>query len=54
MQMNGLPRDYAETRNERVDAVTMDDIKRVAKRLFRPEDLGFVIVGKPVGIDSTN
>jgi zinc protease len=54
MQMNGFPIDYAETRNDRVNAVTMEDIRRVAKRLFRPEDLAVVVVGKPVGVDSTD
>lgn len=50
MQMNGFPLDYAETRNAKVEAVTMDDVKRVAKRLYRPETLGIVVVGRPVGV----
>jgi zinc protease len=54
MQMNGFPLDYAETRNDRVEAVTMEDIRRVAKRIFRPEDLGFVVIGTPEGVESTN
>jgi zinc protease len=51
MQMNGFPIDYVKTRNQQIEAVTMDDIKRVAKRLFRPGDLHFAIVGRPAGID---
>lgn len=54
MQMDGLPIDYADTRNDKVNAVTGDDIKRVAKRLLRPEDLHFVVVGQPEGLQSTN
>src|SRR5690606_18878169 len=54
MQMNGFPLDYAETRNDRVEAVTMDDIRRVAKRIFRPGDLAFVIVGQPEGVASSD
>lgn len=54
MQMNGFPIDYAETRNEKVEAVTMEDVKRVAKRIYRPEDLAFVVVGKPTGVETTN
>ncbi len=53
MQMNGFPIDYAKTRNDRVEAVTVEDVKRVAKRLFRPEDLAIVVVGKPEGVVST-
>ena len=50
MQMIGLAPDYPETRNDKVNAVTMADVRRVAKRLFRAEDLAFVVVGKPVGV----
>jgi zinc protease len=54
MQMDGLPIDYADTRNDKINAVTSEDIKRVAKRLLRPEDLHFVVVGQPEGLQSTN
>lgn len=47
MQMDDLPIDYAATRNDKVNAVTLEDIKRVAKRIMRPDDLHFVIVGQP-------
>lgn len=53
MQLNGFPIDYAKTRNEKVEAVTMEDIKRVAARLFQPEALGIVVVGKPEGVETT-
>ncbi|MEM7472796.1 MAG: pitrilysin family protein [Pseudomonadota bacterium] len=54
MQMDDLPIDYADTRNDKVNAVTLDDIKRVAARLLRPDDLHFVVVGQPQGLESTN
>lgn len=54
MQIDGLPIDYIETRNGRVEAVTVEDVKRVAKRLYRPDALRFVVVGKPVGVESVN
>lgn len=53
MQSLGLPPDYPKTRNEKVEAVTMDDIKRVAARLFREGDLRFVVVGQPEGVSAT-
>lgn len=50
MQVTGLPIDYAVTRNEKIEAVTMEDIRRVAKRIFLPEELHFVVVGQPAGL----
>lgn len=53
MQMIGLTPDYPKTRNDKVNAVTMEDIQRVAKRLYRPDDLRFVVVGQPDGVATT-
>ncbi|WP_439527000.1 M16 family metallopeptidase [Roseovarius mucosus] len=53
MQMEGLPTDYIVTRNDKVNAVALDDINRVARELLDPETLTFVVVGQPVGLDST-
>jgi len=53
MQMQDLPIDYIATRNEKVNAVTLKDVARVAKRLVRPDDLHFVVVGQPEGLEST-
>jgi zinc protease len=50
MQMIGLPIDYIATRNDKVEAVTLADVKRVAKELLDPEGLHFVVVGQPQGI----
>jgi zinc protease len=47
MQMDDLGIDYIAGRNDKVRAVTLEDIKRVAGELLRPEDLHFVIVGQP-------
>ncbi|SMX38351.1 M16 family metallopeptidase [Maliponia aquimaris] len=53
MQMDGLTPDYIKTRNAQIEAVTLDDVKRVAADLLRPEELVFVVVGQPVGLEST-
>ncbi|MCR9126894.1 MAG: insulinase family protein [Rhodobacteraceae bacterium] len=50
MQMQGLPIDYIATRNARVDAVTADDVRRVAASLLDPAGLRFVVVGQPEGL----
>ncbi len=54
MQMDGLSPDYIDTRNDRIEAITRDDIARVAEELYRPEDLSFVVVGQPEGLQPTN
>jgi zinc protease len=39
--------DYVDRRNTEIDAVTLEQVKRVAKRLFENKDLIVTIVGKP-------
>jgi zinc protease len=50
MQRIGLPRDYVNTRNARVEAVTQEDIARVAAKYLNADALRFVVVGRPVGL----
>jgi zinc protease len=40
-----LPEDYLETYRGKVDAVTADDVLRVAQKHVRPEEMAIVIVG---------
>ncbi len=54
MQTIGLTPDYITTRNDRVNAVTLDDVKRVAERIYQPDNLHFVVVGQPEGLESSN
>lgn len=53
MQMIGLPRDYVFTRNDRVNAVTLEDVKKVAGNLLDVDALHFVVVGQPVGLETS-
>jgi zinc protease len=48
IQIEDLGIDYVKRRNALVEAVTMDDVKRVAKRLLTADQLITTIVGKPV------
>lgn len=54
MQGQGLGVEYINERNDKVNAVTLDDIERVVKRIYRPEDLRFVVVGQPDGLEPVN
>jgi zinc protease len=49
MQLNSLGKDYLNRRNALIEAVTLEDIHRVAKRYFKPENLLVTVVGKPEG-----
>jgi zinc protease len=42
--------DYVDKRNAQVEAVTLEDLKRVAKRLLKTDDLIITVVGKPKGL----
>lgn len=54
MQLDGMPIDYIRTRNEQVEAITFDEAYRIARQIYRPEDLHIVIVGQPEGIEVSN
>ncbi|MBE2277687.1 MAG: insulinase family protein [Rhodobacteraceae bacterium] len=53
MQRDHLTVDYVQTRNARIEAVTLQDVKRVAARLLHPDALHFIVVGQPEGLVST-
>lgn len=52
IQLAGLPIDYVENREALFDAVTADDVRRVAAELLEPGNLLFVVVGRPDGVVS--
>jgi len=51
MQEESLGIDYIDRRNDLIEAVTVEDVKRVARRLLKPEGLFIVVVGKPEGLN---
>jgi zinc protease len=50
LQVEGLGMDYVEHRAAALAAVTVEDVRRVAKRLLDPDRLRIVIVGAPKGL----
>lgn len=50
MQMQRLSTDYVNTRNASVNAVTLEEINRVIKRVYLPGELHFTVVGQPEGM----
>ncbi len=51
MSYQGLGRDYLEKRNGYIEAVTLEDVRRVAARLFDRPTL-FSVVGDPEGLEA--
>ena len=43
--------DYFDTRNANMNAVTLDDVNRVAKEYLSPENFIYVVVGEPEGVE---
>lgn len=50
MQLVGLDTDYVNRRNALVDAVTSEDVARVAAKYMRPDGLRIVVAGQPEGV----
>ena len=50
MLVEGLGREYVDTRNAQVEAVTLEDMRRVARRLFEGQELIVTVVGRPKGV----
>ncbi len=53
MQLVGLDTDYIAGRNAMVEALTLDEVNRVAAELLKPDKLRVVVVGRPEGLDAT-
>jgi zinc protease len=52
-RLDNRPIDYMEGRNALIEKVTVADVNRVAKRLLKPDQLVFVVVGEPKGVTAT-
>ncbi|MAG96244.1 MAG: pitrilysin family protein [Alphaproteobacteria bacterium] len=52
MQLYRLGIDYLEKRSGYIAAVSAGDVRRVAKRLLRSDDLIVVVVGDPAGLET--
>jgi zinc protease len=52
-QRAGLPIEYVTTRNARINALTLDDVRRAAARLFNPKAMT-VVIGGTIVVASTH
>jgi len=54
LQENERPIDYLDRLDEIYGAITLEDARRVAAKLYRAKDLTFVVGGQPVGIEPSH
>ncbi|NQY41212.1 MAG: insulinase family protein [Henriciella sp.] len=51
VRLDELPVDFFDKRNAMVEAVTLEDVNRVAAEYLSPENFTFIVVGQPEGLD---
>jgi len=51
IQVDDLGIDYLDKRNGYIEAVTLEDVRRAAARLYHPDELLVVVVGNPDGLE---
>ncbi len=51
VRLDGLPVDFFDKRNPMIEAVTLEDVNRVAKTYLDPSNFTFIVVGEPEGLD---
>lgn len=54
VQLHELGIDYLSRRSALISGVTVEDVRRVARRLLKPDALTVVVVGQPEGINPAN
>ncbi len=53
IELANLPIDYVDKRAGYLDAVSLDDARRVARRLYHAQNLRFLVMGRPTGVTGT-
>ncbi len=53
IQMEEMGIDYIKKRNSLIEAVTLEDMKRVAKRILKPGNLQITVIGSPDGLKAS-
>lgn len=51
VRQDDLGVDYFDRRNALIEAVTLEDVNRVAAEYLQPDQLSFIIVGQPEGLE---
>jgi zinc protease len=51
LQVRNLPKDFANTRNDKIEAVSREQVMAAAKKYLEPDKMIIVAVGKPEGLN---
>ena len=53
-QMDGLNTDFFEKRNDYINSVSLEDIKKVASRILDENQIFFLVIGNPTDLKNAN
>ena len=53
-QMDGLNIDFFEKRNDYINSVSLEDIKKVASRILDENQIFFLVIGNPTDLKNAN
>ena len=53
-QMDGLNIDYFEKRNDYINSVSQEDIKKIANRILDENQIFFLVIGNPSNLKNIN
>ncbi|MBT4738931.1 MAG: insulinase family protein [Rhodospirillaceae bacterium] len=53
VQRDDLGLDFLDRRNDYIDSITLEDVRRVAGSLYKPDELSVIVVGQPVGVENS-
>ena len=53
VRLEDLGIDYLDRRNALVEAVTLEDVNRIAAEYLQPDNFTYIVVGQPEGIEET-
>ena len=51
VRQDDLGVDYFDRRNALIEAVTLEDVNRVAAEYLQPERFSYIVVGQPEGLE---
>ncbi len=52
LQLDDLSIDYLERRNEQINATTIEDVQRIAKKILDSASMNTILVGSPAGVEN--
>ncbi|MEQ8734711.1 MAG: pitrilysin family protein [Rhodospirillaceae bacterium] len=51
VQRDDLGKDFLDRRNDFIESVTLEDVRRVSAELYQPDQLSVIVVGQPEGLE---